>query len=110
FYIELWDRDYRSALARAGGREPAGWFWEDWLVNDHVRRAVTLRLLGDSGTALVQFDSARAQLEAQLPGAARRQVHNSIESALAIAYATHWGGMRGSSGWRAAGGEAVLPD
>ena len=87
FYIELWDRDYRSALARAGGREPAGWFWEDWLVNDHVRRAVTLRLLGDSGTALVQFDSARAQLEAQLPGAARRQVHNSIESALAIAYA-----------------------
>ena len=87
FYIELWDRNYRTALARAGGGEPAGWFWEDWLVNDHVRRAVTLRLLGDSGKARVQFDSARTQLQLQLPRAARRQVHNSIESALAIAYA-----------------------
>jgi len=87
FYIALWDRNYRTALARAGGGEPAGWFWEDWLVNDHVRRAVTLRLLGDSGKARVQFDSARTQLQLQLPRAARRQVHNSIESALAIAYA-----------------------
>jgi len=87
FYIELWDHNYRTALARAGGGEPAGWFWEDWLVSDHVRRAVTLRLLGDSGRARVHFDSARMQLEMQLPRAARRQVHNSIESALAITYA-----------------------
>ena len=35
----------------------------------------------------MQFDSARSQLELQLPRAGRRQVHNSIESALAIAYA-----------------------
>lgn len=87
FYIELWDHNYQTALARTRGGEPAGWFWEDWLVNDHVRRALTLRLLGDSSKARVHFDSARAQLEMQLPRAARRQVHNSIESALAITYA-----------------------
>ncbi len=88
FYLELLDRDYRAALARARGSEPAGWFWEDWLVSDHIRRAVALRLSDDSATARVEFDSARVELERDLPGAKQRpQAYNSLSSALAIAYA-----------------------
>ena len=88
FYLELLDRNYAAALARARGSEPAGWFWEDWLVSDHIRRAVVLQLSGDSAAARMQFDSARVEFEAQLPGARqRRQAYNSVSSGLAIAYA-----------------------
>ena len=88
FYLDLLDHDYRAALAHARGSEPAGWFWEEWLATDHIRRAVALRLSGDSATARVQFDSARVELVRELPGATqRRRTHNSLSSALAIAYA-----------------------
>jgi serine/threonine-protein kinase len=88
FYLELLDHDYRAAFAQARGSEPAGWYWEDWFVTDHIRRAVALRLAGDSAPARVQFDSARVELVRELPGATqRRQAHNSLSSALAIAYA-----------------------
>ena len=89
FYLALFDRKPRVALERASRRPPAGWAWDDWLLTDHIRKAVALRVLGDSVAARRQFDSARVEIEARLPEALARsrRAYNIMGSALAIAYA-----------------------
>jgi len=89
FYVELLDRRYGAAVSRLGGKLGPLESGDDWLVTDHIRRAVTSRLLGDSGAARVHFDSARVELEASLRGdlAPVRQRHNWLRSGLAICYA-----------------------
>ena len=89
FYLELMGRRPRAALARASSSRPAGWAWDQWLGSEHVRKAVALRLLGDSATARQQFDSARAELEGRLPSAAQRSLraYGMVASALVVAYA-----------------------
>ena len=87
FYLELMGRRPRAALARASSSRPAGWAWDQWLGNEHVRKGVALRLLGDSAAARQQFDSARAELEGRLPAAMQRSLraYAVLASALAVA-------------------------
>lgn len=88
FYLELLDRRYTDARMRLGPKLGPLESGEEWLVNDHIRRAIVARLLGDSGGARASFDSARVELEGVMPefvDSPQRQ--NWLGSALAISYA-----------------------
>ena len=99
FYLDLLDRDYPGALALAEAEwanrsEPekisiASADRFDWLVSDHLRKAIARRLLGDSTAAWFHFDSARAEFEEGLRGAlpAAHRAHIWFRSGLAISYA-----------------------
>ena len=88
FELEYYDRKPRAALERTTRSSSPGWAWDNWMLNEHVRRAVALRLLRDSVAARRQFDSARVELEAHLHEASvrSRRAYNILGSALAIAY------------------------
>ena len=89
FYLELLDRHYEAAVARLGGKLGPLESGDDWLVSDHIRKALIFRLRGDSGAARAHFDSARVELETGLRGdlAPVLQRHNWLRSGLAICYA-----------------------
>jgi len=89
FDLELWSGNYRTALTLLGGKLGALDTQDEWLVNDHNRQAVAFRLLGDPSAARAHFDSARVELEQQVPqGFPRsRRGQNWVRSALAISYA-----------------------
>ena len=89
FYLELIDRKYDSALAllRAPAPGLTGSLLNEPLVSDAIRRALVLRLKGDSAAARRQFDTARAELETAMPAASGRRAKLLFHSGLAIAYA-----------------------
>lgn len=91
YYLAVLDRDYDAALAQLGKPEPGltASLLNEWLVDDEIRRALVFRLRGDSTAARAQFDSARAELEAELRGVPpeSRRVQLWLRSGLAIAYA-----------------------
>jgi len=91
YYLELLDRKYDAALAALTPPEPGltASLLNEWLVSDEIRRALVLRLRGDSAAARAQFDSARAELESVLRDQSpeSRRVQLWLRSGLAIAYA-----------------------
>jgi DNA-binding SARP family transcriptional activator/TolB-like protein/Flp pilus assembly protein TadD len=91
YYLELLDRKYDAALAALTPPEPGltASLLNEWLVSDGIRRALVLRLRGDSAAAHAQFDSARAELESVLGDQSpeSRRVQLWLRGGLAIAYA-----------------------
>jgi hypothetical protein len=91
FYLDVLDRNYNAALAALAPPQPGltASLLNEWLVSDKLRRALVLRLRGDSAVAREQFDSARVELEVAL----RKQSQESqrvqlwLRGGLAVAYA-----------------------
>jgi DNA-binding SARP family transcriptional activator/TolB-like protein/Tfp pilus assembly protein PilF len=98
FYVELLGRDFHAALDFAGRNQPdltrretgpEVFDADDWFVSEHLRQAVVLVQLGDSGPARVHFDSAVTQLGDRVRHAVphSRRARVWLRSGLALAYA-----------------------
>lgn len=91
YYLELVDRRYDDALnaLRAPAPPLTRSLLNEWLVSDALRRAIALRLKGDSTRARQYFDSVRVQLDSarRTPTAGDRRSQLWLRSGLAIAAA-----------------------